>query len=163
MISDSGDNPGGGSGDVTWTLTRLRDAPAFAAEEGLVAYVASIFDATAVDALFALDAGDPDAGRIAIIRRGGLRVIVAEHRNAYHSTDDFAAIGLDPAAADVIVTKIGYLESTLYDVARGWTLVFTPGPVDQDLGRLGHTRIRRPMFPFDVFEGAPDLTARVFG
>ncbi|MFS0853620.1 M81 family metallopeptidase [Microbacterium sp. 179-I 3D4 NHS] len=111
--------------------------------------------------LHSLHEGDPDAGRIAVVRVGGLRVIVTEFRKAYHATADFTAIGLDPLLADIVVTKIGYLEPTLYDVAQGWTLALTPGPVDQDLLRLGHERIARPMFPFDAFPERPDLTARV--
>lgn len=193
LISDSGDNPGaGGTGDVTWTLTRLLEMPELTAEDSPISYVASIFDADAVEALSAhaigdrvevtagakVDGrvsgpvriagelagwfeGDPAAGRIAVIRRGGLHAIVTEFRKAYHATDDFAAIGLPPEEADLIVTKIGYLEPTLYDVAKGWTLALTPGPVDQDLERLGHTRIERPMHPFDRFETDPDLTARI--
>lgn len=105
--------------------------------------------------------GDPDAGRIAVVRHGGLRIVVTEFRKAYHATDDFTAIGLDPADADIVVTKIGYLEPTLYDVARGWTLALTPGPVDQDLERLGHHRIERPMHPFDRFDARPPLKARI--
>lgn len=107
--------------------------------------------------------GDPDAGRIAVIRVGGLRVIVTEFRKAYHAVEDFTAIGLDPLAAQIVVTKIGYLEPTLYAIQRGWTLALTPGGVDQDLQRLGHHRIQRPMFPFDRFETAPDLSPRLFG
>jgi hypothetical protein len=44
-------------------------------------------------------------------------------------------------------------------VAKGWTLALTPGPVDQDLERLGHSRIVRPMFPYDAFAERPDLSA----
>lgn len=105
--------------------------------------------------------GDLDAGRIAVVRRGGLHVVVTEFRKAFHATDDFAAIGLDPAAADIVVTKIGYLEPTLYAIAKGWTLALTPGPVDQDLERLGHRRIERPMHPFDRFDARPPLEARI--
>ena len=104
---------------------------------------------------------DPAAGRIAVVQHGGLRIIVTEFRKAFHSTSDFAAIGLDPALADIIVTKIGYLEPTLYDIAQGWTLALTPGPVDQDLERLGHHRINRPMYPYDRFAGRPPLKARI--
>lgn len=111
--------------------------------------------------LHGLYEGDPDAGAIAVIRVGGLHAIVTEHRKAFHSTSDFEAIGLDPAAAQIIVTKIGYLEPELYAIQRGWTLALTPGGVDQDLGRLGHHRIRRPMFPFDAFDHDPDLSAAV--
>lgn len=193
LISDSGDNPGaGGTGDVTWTLGRLLAMPELTGPDSPISYVASIFDAGAIDELFAhrigeqvrvlagarvdhrvsgpvevagelvgLFEGDPDAGRIAVVRAGGLHAIITEHRKAYHGTADFEAIGLDPHQADIIVTKIGYLEPTLYDIAQGWTLALTPGPVDQDLERLGHHRIQRPMFPFDDFASPPDLRARV--
>jgi hypothetical protein len=40
-------------------------------------------------------------------------------------------------------------------------MALTPGGVDQDLPRLGHHRIRRPMFPFDRDMPDPDLTARI--
>ncbi|MGI5282060.1 MlrC C-terminal domain-containing protein [Nonomuraea polychroma] len=106
--------------------------------------------------------GRPAAGRIAVVRRGGLHVVITEFRKAFHDVADFRAIGLEPREADVIVTKIGYLEPTLYDIAAGWTLALTPGPVDQDLGRLGHRRITRPLFPFDSFDAEPDLTAVVY-
>lgn len=105
--------------------------------------------------------GDPDARRIAVIAKGGLRIIVTEFRKAFHAVDDFSSIGLNPAEADIIVTKIGYLEPTLHDIAKGWTLALTPGPVDQDLERLGHHRIQRPMFPFDTFEQDPELAVTI--
>ncbi|WZH38068.1 MAG: M81 family metallopeptidase [Microbacterium enclense] len=103
----------------------------------------------------------PVGGRAVVIGIGALRVIVTERRAAFHAVDDFRAVGIDPLETDIVVTKIGYLEPTLYDVAAGWTLALTPGPVDQDLARLGHRRIERPMFPFDVFDTVPDLTATV--
>ena len=47
-------------------------------------------------------------------------------------------------------------------MAADWMLGLTPGGVDQDLERLGHHRIRRPMWPFDrKFPMQPDLTARI--
>jgi len=111
--------------------------------------------------LVSLHEGDPDAGRIAVIRCGGIRAVVTEFRKAFHDVADFRAIGLEPTEADIVVTKIGYLEPTLHDVARGWTLALTPGPVDQDMERLGHTRIIRPMHPFDQFTEPPNLTPQV--
>ena len=182
MISDSGDNPGaGGSGDVTWSLTG-DDAPLTyvasifdqgAIEEIFAHQIGETVDVVAgarVDhrvsdpvrirgELVSLHEGDPAAGRIAVIAVGGIRAIVTEFRKAYHDVADFHAIGLDPEEADIVVTKIGYLEPTLYDVAKGWTLALTPGPVDQDLERLGHERIVRPMFPYDTFDARPDLSA----
>ncbi len=36
-------------------------------------------------------------------------------------------------------------------------LALTPGGVDQDLVRLGHRRVRRPMFPLDYVRGVDPL------
>ncbi|RMI12700.1 M81 family metallopeptidase [Cellulomonas triticagri] len=105
-----------------------------------------------------LSEGDPDAGRVAVVAVGGLHVVLTQHRQAYHTVTAFERAGLDPRTADIVVTKIGYLEPELYAIARGWTLALTPGGVDQDLARLGHHRIDRPMYPFDTFDTAPDLT-----
>jgi microcystin degradation protein MlrC len=65
-----------------------------------------------------------------------------------------------------VVVKIGYLEPELWDMARhgDWMLALTPGGVDQDLKRLGHQRIGRPMWPFDgdgAWKEEPDLEARI--
>ena len=47
-------------------------------------------------------------------------------------------------------------------MAADWIMALTPGGVDQDLKRLGHRRIRRPMWPFDQdFREKPDLRARI--
>lgn len=169
----------------------LRDQRLTGADDDLTVAVASIFDASAVASLDGAEVGssvdveagarvddrvsgpvriagvlrgrydDPVAGRVVVIGVGALRVIVTERRKAFHAADHFRAVGIDPLATDIVVTKIGYLEPTLYDIAAGWTLALTPGPVDQDLGRLGHRRIERPMFPFDAFDAAPDLRATV--
>ena len=58
-----------------------------------------------------------------------------------------------------MVVKIGYLEPELHAMAADWLLALTPGGVDQDLLRLGHHKVERPLYPFDDkgFE-EPDLT-----
>jgi microcystin degradation protein MlrC len=102
--------------------------------------------------------GDPDAGIVAVVRVGGLRVILTERRKPYHLESDFTSIGLDPRGTDVVVVKIGYLEPDLYDMAADWMLMLTPGGVDQDLLRLGHHRLTTPTHPFHTFRSDPDLT-----
>ncbi len=47
-----------------------------------------------------------------------------------------------------MVVKIGYPEP--YEAAAGWLMALTPGGVDQDLLRLGHRHLQRPMIPFDA-------------
>jgi hypothetical protein len=39
-------------------------------------------------------------------------------------------------------------------------MALTPGGVDQDLARLGHKRIKRPMFPLDKDMDNVDLNTR---
>lgn len=145
-------------------IARLRSAPVGEPVEivaGARTTPSPAAPATISGVLESFHEGDIDAGGIAVIRVGGLHVIVTEFRKAYHSVEDFTALGLDPLSADIIVTKIGYLEPTLYEIARGWTLALTPGGVDQDLLRLGHKRIARPMVPFDPSDFEPDLTPQI--
>ncbi|MEU9112861.1 M81 family metallopeptidase [Streptomyces sp. NPDC048483] len=96
-------------------------------------------------------------GRTAAVTRGGVTVVLTERRKPFHTRADFGA--LDPLAYDLVVVKIGYLEPELYAMAADWLLALTPGGVDQDLPRLGHHKVRRPLYPFDDegFED-PDLT-----
>ncbi|MEV6397424.1 M81 family metallopeptidase [Streptomyces sp. NPDC051907] len=105
--------------------------------------------------------GDPDAETEVVLRVGSVYVILTRLRKPYHHEHDFARLELAPREADVVIVKIGYLEPELYAMAADWRMALTPGGVDQDLTRLGHHRIRRPMFPFDPDMPAPDLRARL--
>ncbi|ONI78871.1 microcystin degradation protein MlrC [Actinosynnema sp. ALI-1.44] len=183
FISDSGDNPtAGGAGDVSWTLRVLT------AYRSRTIIYASIVDPESVAIAKAggevslriggkIDGGpagpvaltgtvakvheDPVGGTIVVVRSGGLHVIITERRKPYHLVKDFTDLDLDPAQADLTVVKIGYLEPELYDLAKGWLLALTPGGVDQDLIRLGHKQVVRPLYPFDPDMDTPDLTAQL--
>ncbi|MFE9387256.1 M81 family metallopeptidase [Streptomyces sp. NPDC007025] len=104
--------------------------------------------------------GDRDAGTEVVIRIGSVHAILTRRRKPYHHEHDFTDLGLDPRGADIVIVKIGYLEPELAEMSAGWKMALTPGGVDQDLVRLGHHRIRRPMFPFDRGMADPDLRAR---
>ncbi len=105
--------------------------------------------------------GDRDAETEVVLRVGSVYAILTALRKPYHHEHDFTDLALDPRGADIVVVKIGYLEPELFEMAAEWKLALTPGGVDQDLLRLGHRRVRRPMFPFDRDMADPDLTARV--
>ncbi|MFH8346609.1 M81 family metallopeptidase [Streptomyces sp. NPDC018045] len=115
--------------ELTGTVTALEDpdAPGAGAPRGNPAY----------------DGG----GRTAAVTRGGVTAVLTERRKPFHTRADFGT--LDPAGYDIVVVKIGYLEPELYDLAADWLLALTPGGVDQDLPRLGHHRVARPLYPFD--------------
>ncbi|KAE8143584.1 hypothetical protein BDV38DRAFT_289510 [Aspergillus pseudotamarii] len=106
--------------------------------------------------------GDKDAVIEAVLQVGSVFAILTQLRKPYHHEHDFTDLDLSPRATDIVIVKIGYLEPELFDMAADWMLGLTPGGVDQDIKRLGHKRIRRPMWPFDTtFPEPPDLTARM--
>ncbi len=109
----------------------------------------------------AIREGDRDAGVEVVVRVGSMDVIVTGKRKPYHHEADFTDLGLDPHKADIVMVKIGYLVPELYNMRADWTMALTPGGVDQDLIRIGHKRIQRPMFPFDPDMADPDLKARL--
>ncbi|MGP5365247.1 M81 family metallopeptidase [Brachybacterium tyrofermentans] len=108
----------------------------------------------------ALDESGP-TGRSAALRvleRGtptGLTVVVTGRRSQWARHEMFERLGLSMTGFDVVTVKMGYLEPDQYDAAADWLLALTPGGVDQDLVRLGHSRIQRPMIPFDAEIPAP--------
>ena len=106
--------------------------------------------------------GDKYAVTEVVLQVGSVFRILTKLGKPYHKECDFTELDLKPREADIVIVKIGYLEPELYDMAKDWMLGLTPGGVDQDLERLGHHRIRRPMFPYDkTFETEPDLSARI--
>ncbi|HVX43600.1 MAG TPA: MlrC C-terminal domain-containing protein, partial [Mycobacteriales bacterium] len=180
FISDSGDNPtAGGAGDVSYTVGYLTGVDDIMSGRRTAIY-ASIADPDSVarcagGGTVSLQVGGKvDSGpsgpvpltgdvvfrspEVAVVRSGGLHVILTARRKPYHRISDFTEIGLDPAEHDLTVVKIGYLEPDLYRAAADWMLALTPGGVDQDLVRVGHQHLQHPIFPFDPDMADPDLT-----
>lgn len=105
--------------------------------------------------------GDMHAETEVVVKSGSVSVIVTKKRKPYHNESDFIDLGLNPRESDIVVVKIGYLVPELYNMRGDWVMALTPGGVDQDLDRLGHERIKRPMFPLDPDMEDPDLSARM--
>ncbi|KAJ3574239.1 hypothetical protein NPX13_g4425 [Xylaria arbuscula] len=105
--------------------------------------------------------GDRHAHIEVVLQVGSVYAILTKQRKPYHLERDFTELNLAPRSADIVIVKIGYLEPELYDMAVDWMLALTPGGVNQDLVRLGHKRILRPMWPFDRDFEEPDLTSRI--
>ncbi|MCF2707260.1 M81 family metallopeptidase [Arcanobacterium haemolyticum] len=187
FISDSGDNPGaGGADDVTVALSHLLEWEPIVTGKFETVY-ASIYDATAAAACWDAGVGkevevelgghidtrepgpltirgtvealhdDIRGGHTAVLRWKSLRIIITTNRNQYCEFEQYENLGIDIREADVVVVKIGYLEPDLYDTQNDWMMALTPGGVDQDLVRLGHHHINRPMYPFD-----PDMEITEF-
>jgi microcystin degradation protein MlrC len=181
----------GGAGDVSWTLAQLLTDSAItsgsvqAVQASITdpAAVTAAFQAglgatitvaagghidsgpsgpvTLTGTVDALRSADPVGGDLAVLRHGGLRVILTSRRKPYHTIAHFTDSGVDVLAADLVIVKAGYLEPELYAAASDWLLALTPGGVDQDLLRLDYRRLARPLFPFDPAMAEPDLTPRL--
>lgn len=81
----------------------------------------------------------------AVLQVGSVYDVLNRLRKPYHRECDFTDLDLRPRSMDIVVVKIGYPKPELFDMAADWRLGLTPGGVDQDLERLGHCRIHRPM------------------
>ncbi|KAF2973479.1 hypothetical protein GQX73_g35 [Xylaria multiplex] len=109
----------------------------------------------------AIKHGDRHAAIEIVLQVGSVYSIITKLRKPYHLERDFTELNLTPRSSDIVIVKIGYLEPELYSMAKDWMLALTPGGVDQDLVRLGHKRILRPMWPFDRDFEEPDLSSRI--
>lgn len=110
-----------------------------------------------------LFAGDPVGGEIAVLRSGGVNIIITNRRKPYHFVQEMQNLGLEPAAHKITAVKIGYLEPDLRRAARHALLALTPGAVNQDIPSLDYQRVVRPIYPLDPEFTAADLTATLFG
>ncbi|MGO3293971.1 MAG: MlrC C-terminal domain-containing protein, partial [Brachybacterium alimentarium] len=109
-------------------------------------------------ALRVLDVGVRGEGTttdLAAARPTGLTAVVTARRSQWARHEMFERLGLSMTGFDVVTVKMGYLEPDQYEAAADWLLALTPGGVDQNLVRLGHSRIERPMIPFDEEIPAP--------
>jgi microcystin degradation protein MlrC len=111
--------------------------------------------------ILAIEHGDKHAETEVVVKVGSIHVIVTKKRKPYHHERDFTNLGLNPRKSDIVVVKIGYLVPELYNMRGDWIMALTPGGVDQDIERLNHQRIVRPMYPLDMDMETPDLSARL--
>jgi microcystin degradation protein MlrC len=175
IVADSGDNPtAGGAGDRADALAALlareaqdvlvagiaaprATAACFEAGEGAAIEVevgAQLAPGSGPVVRFAGEvlrlAGAEDAReRSAVVRSGGVTVVLGARRRPYHERGDFDALGTPLAHYRVLVVKSGYLAPELAPLANPSLLALSPGAVDQDIVSLGHRRVPRPFFPRD--------------
>jgi len=105
---------------------------------------------------------DPIGGDIAVVRVGGIHVIIPERRKPYHHIRDYTQAGFDMRDFDIVVSKVGYLDQEMLDIASRSYLALTPGGVNQDIPNLPFQRVDRPIFPLDPDMPEPDWQVQVF-
>ncbi len=174
VLAESGDNPtGGGVGDRAEVLAELIARGA----QGVV--FAGIADKPATDAAYAAGVGgmvDLSIGatldtsskpveaqvevlflleteearlREAVVRIGGIDLVLTARRRPFHNIPDFTRLGLDPRSAKIVVVKSGYLSPDLGPIANPSLMALSPGVVDQFVERLERRHKSAPQYPFD--------------
>ncbi|MGH2409503.1 MAG: MlrC C-terminal domain-containing protein, partial [Chloroflexota bacterium] len=173
ILADSGDNPtAGGVGDRPDVLRHLLDSgvtdalvigiadpPATglcyqhgvgtvlplriggALEQGIPQVTAG------AEVLFLLPTDAPGE-RQAVVRIGGVTLVLTARRRPFHTLRDFTDLGLDPKAFSLVVVKSGYLSPALAAIANPSLMALSPGAVDQHTERLPRERLSRPTYPF---------------
>lgn len=174
VLAESGDNPtGGGVGDRAEVLAELIAQDA----QGVV--FAGIADKAATDAAYAAGVGsmvelsigaslDPSSRKVtaraevlflletgearlreAVVRIGGIDLVLTARRRPFHNIPDFTRLGLDPRTAKIVVVKSGYLSPDLGPIANPSLMALSPGVVDQFVERLERKHKSVPQYPFD--------------
>ncbi len=93
---------------------------------------------------------DPMAGESLVLKKDGLSLVVTSNRYQFATLKGFQNAGLGAYEDyDIVIVKIGYLEPDLSRAAKGWTMLLTPGSVNQDLRSLGAGNRTHPLYPFD--------------
>lgn len=173
ILADSGDNPtGGGVGDRADVLKALL---ARSIDDVLIA---GITDRPAVERCFAAGAGarvslkvggslDPASPSVeveadvvflddpgsaaeqqAVVKIGGITLVLAARRRPYHNIADFTRLGLDPTKVRLLVVKSGYLSPELAPIANPNLMALTDGVINQDIENLPSHRRHQPSYPF---------------
>ncbi|QEE45060.1 M81 family metallopeptidase [Rhizobium sp. WL3] len=173
ILADSGDNPtGGGVGDRADMLNALL---ARSIDDVLIA---GITDRPAVERCFAAGAGarvslkvggslDPASPSVevgadvvflddpgsaaeqqAVVKIGGITLVLAARRRPYHNIADFTRLGLDPTKVRLLVVKSGYLSPELAPIANPNLMALTDGVINQDIENLPSHRRHQPSYPF---------------
>ncbi|MGI6699696.1 MAG: M81 family metallopeptidase [Christensenellales bacterium] len=93
---------------------------------------------------------DTKAGDSVVLKKDNLSLVVTSNRYQFATEKNFQNAGLGSYQDyDIVIVKIGYLEPDLSRAAKGWTMLLTPGSVNQDLKNLAFDNLTRPLYPFD--------------
>jgi microcystin degradation protein MlrC len=92
-----------------------------------------------------------DIGATAVLRIGGVSVVVSERKALQLDQSIFHMAGLEPRTARIVQVKsAGGFRGVYEDFAGEIIEMDTPGPCDSDLTRLPFTRIPSPMWPWEA-------------
>lgn len=79
-------------------------------------------------------------------------VIVLNHNIQYGTMEQFHAAGLEFHDYDIVVVKMGYLDTYLIPETKYHIMALTDGPTIQRSEKIPFKKIYRPMWPIDDLE-----------
>jgi microcystin degradation protein MlrC len=95
-----------------------------------------------------------DMGRSVVLRHAGIYLVVTSESGPHFAPELFAAAGLDPFAAAVLVAKspCGF-RAAYAKRAERILVVQAPGCAPSDFWHYEYRNIPRPLWPWDELEG----------
>lgn len=90
-------------------------------------------------------------GPTAVLRVGGIEILVVTRRAQILDLQQFAAFGIDPASKSVVALKSMQHFRAAFDAIAGETIVCDSGALcTLDYSRLPFTTVPRPLYPLDA-------------
>lgn len=91
-----------------------------------------------------------DMGRTAVLRVGGIQVVVSERRMMPFDAEQLRCLGIEPAQCRILVVKSAVAWRAAYgDVAKLALLVDTPGVCSTDLRTVPYQRAPKSLYPLE--------------
>ena len=91
-----------------------------------------------------------DMGACALVRLGGITVLVTSRKTPPFDLGQWRVAGVDPENFRVVGVKAAVAHRQAYDpIASGHLMIDTPGPCQSSLPEIPYKHIRRPVFPLD--------------
>ena len=100
--------------------------------------------------LASLCGGSIDMGPCAVVRKGGVRILLTGRKTPPFDLGQLRSQGIVPEELFVIGVKAAVAHKRAYDpIAKASYTVETPGPCTSNLRSLSYRRVRRPIYPLD--------------
>jgi microcystin degradation protein MlrC len=90
-------------------------------------------------------------GPTAVLRCGGVRVLVTTHNMQVYDLQVFQSQGIDPRACSTVAVKSWHhFRAAFEPISRKVMLVDSGGLASPDLKRFTYRKVRRPIYPLDM-------------
>ena len=96
-----------------------------------------------------------DMGPSAVVRHGGLTILLTTRKTAPFDLGQWRSQGIEPESLDVIVVKAAVAHRRAYDrIMRASYTVETPGPCTSNPRLLDYRWLTRPTYPLDPIDSS---------